>query len=189
MGNVKADDKLDAQVDILVSEAIADVNNMITREYRIGCAFNQIRANTNKSKLEVSNRVSEKFKAQDHESAKSFYNARKIEWLGDMAEIFVDVEAREYEDEDGEIVIIEAQTGEQRYSNACKKIDKSKLWKKQAVLRKLSAEQLQEIIDGDWTTSDLESVGDNSRDVKTRETKRISKNLDLRIVGVFSRIY
>jgi hypothetical protein len=75
MGNVKADDKLDAQVDILVSEAIADVNNMITREYRIGCAFNQIRANTNKSKLEVSNRVSEKFKAQDHESAKSFYNA------------------------------------------------------------------------------------------------------------------
>lgn len=185
MGNVKVDDKLDAQVEILVSEAIADVNNMIAREYRIGCAFNQIRANTNKTKVEVSNRVSEKFKAQDHESAKSFYNARKIEWLGDMAEIFVDVEAQQYEDEDGETIIIEAQTGEQRYSNAVKKIDKSKLWKKQAVLRKLSPEQLQAVVDGDWTISDLTMAGDTPKDVKVRETKRISKNLDLRIVQEF----
>lgn len=185
MSNVKADNKLTEQVEILVDNACQSFDSVVERNYQLGAAFNAILENTNSTKLAVSNLISETFKLRDHVSAKSFYNARKIEWLGDMATIFQDVEAHTFEDEDGDTIVVEAMSGAQRYSEACKHIHESKLWKKQGVLRKLSAEQLQEIIDGDWTAGDLDSVGDTANDVKTRETKRISKNLDLRIVQEF----
>ena len=185
MSNVKVDNKLTEQVLILVDNACQMFDSVVERNYQLGAAFNAILENTNSTKLAVSNLISETFKERDHVSAKSFYNARKIEWLGDMASIFVDVEARTFEDEDGDTIAVEAMSGAQRYSEACKHINESKLWKKQGVLRKLSGEQLQEIIDGEWSGSDLDSAGDTSKDVKTRETKRISKNLDLRIVQEF----
>jgi hypothetical protein len=185
MNNAKVDNKLTEQVEILVDNACQMFDSVVERNYQLGAAFNAILDNTNSTKLAVSNLISETFKSRDHVSAKSFYNPRKIEWLGDMATIFQDVEARTFEDVDGDTIVIEAMTGSQRYSEACKHINESKLWKKQGVLRKLSTEQLQEIIDGEWSGSDLDSAGDTAKDVKTRETKRISKNLDLRIVQEF----